>query len=76
VLFLVVICLIFLLFDPGSGGSSFPPEYVILFRWTTGDTSQKTVLFKPVLKHHTGLQLQKWAALPLYMGNSVPVRRV
>jgi hypothetical protein len=45
--FLLVICLIFLLFDPGSGGSSFPPEHPIFFYWTTGNTSQKTVsIFK------------------------------
>jgi hypothetical protein len=42
VLFLLVICLIFLLFDPGSGGSSFPPKHLI-FYWITGNTPQKTI---------------------------------
>jgi hypothetical protein len=43
VLFLLVIFVTFLVFDPGSGGSSFRPEYLIIFYWTTGNTSQKTV---------------------------------
>jgi hypothetical protein len=38
VLIFLVICLIFLLFDPGSGGSSSPAEYLIFFYWTTGNT--------------------------------------
>jgi hypothetical protein len=46
-LFYLVVCVIFLFFDPGSRGSSFPAEYLILFYWTTGNTSQKTVsIFK------------------------------
>jgi hypothetical protein len=42
-LFLLVIRLLFLLSVPGSGSSSFPPEHLIFFYWTTGNTSQKTV---------------------------------
>jgi hypothetical protein len=59
------LCLTFLFLDPGSGSSLFPPEYVIFFYCTTGNTSQNSIfnmLFKPGLKHHTGRQLQKWTS--------------